>query len=780
MAVLLGTAGPAAAVTETASASDRNGGWLAYTDHSTSLGVGIDQDGRLSAELRHVLSSDARSGLIGEAWLQESAGGAKLTYNWIPADAEGRADRSRTIRKVFAAVDRNRWDDSKLSLGGGLEGQDGFLAAYLSHSLSGRRDLASLLDTTTTTESGVEGGRPFVDTIVTTTATDRYEKAFDWGIGIRAGRYVQDQQLRLALGADHEWGDNDARQTTLSVEAEKFFSGSPWSVTLRGEFLSRDDAGPSRDDDSRAWLILRRSFGKAPRRPSTYPVASLADAAKPPRSGVPTPPGTDAARAIPVAELSGAVAFQPAQGDDAAIQAATAGGAATSPATPAEPAVAAAQAAPAPTTRTEKRLVKTTVSMYADTYFKFDSAKLLPDATLGLDQMIKVLTDSGFQDQITLTGHTCDIGTEAYNDGLSLRRADSVKRYLVDKGGIAGTSIVAVGKGEREPKYPRTRAERHKNRRVDMEFLTYTEKEELFQVEIPAQLPPPGKPATAVPAGPAAPAGPTPATAADAAKGTAPGTRQAAGSDATSPAGIPTGVESAPPAAIAVRREVVELEPAWIRYGLLNTVPHKRTVDTYVTTLTRVSTTTTRSFGNRAPTASDDTFTLTSLAPSSLAVLANDSDPDGDSLSIEAVTQPLSGLVTIAGSTLTYTPAASAGNGSQHFTYTVGDGKGGKVTANVTIHLNIDGNRAPTALNDAYRVSGVNPSDLDVLANDSDPDGDPLSIQAFTQPDTGSVALSGNGFLFTPFVPFGTTTFTYTISDGRGGTATATVTLVDP
>ena len=72
---------------------------------------------------------------------------------------------------------------------------------------------------------------------------------------------------------------------------------------------------------------------------------------------------------------------------------------------------------------------------------------------------------------------------------------------------------------------------------------------------------------------------------------------------------------------------------------------------------------------------------------------------------------------------------------------------------------------------------------LNVLANDYDKDGDPLTIIAITQPRVAAVVIGAGGKSLT-YIPgsrcFSTDTFTYTISDGRGGTATATVTLIDP
>ena len=87
------------------------------------------------------------------------------------------------------------------------------------------------------------------------------------------------------------------------------------------------------------------------------------------------------------------------------------------------------------------------------------------------------------------------------------------------------------------------------------------------------------------------------------------------------------------------------------------------------------------------------------------------------------------------------------------------------------------------AVNDVYTVPCLTGAVLDVLANDSDKDGDPLTITSITQPPKAAISIGPNGktLIYTPLgVCFKTDTFTYTISDGKGGTATATVTLIDP
>lgn len=94
----------------------------------------------------------------------------------------------------------------------------------------------------------------------------------------------------------------------------------------------------------------------------------------------------------------------------------------------------------------------------------------------------------------------------------------------------------------------------------------------------------------------------------------------------------------------------------------------------------------------------------------------------------------------------------------------------------------VPSNRAPVAMGDVFVVSGINDSRLDVLANDSDPDGDALQIVSFTQPDAGQISLvdGGTGLLFDPSGIFFRSSFDYIVSDPSGATATAQVVLLDP
>jgi len=181
---------------------------------------------------------------------------------------------------------------------------------------------------------------------------------------------------------------------------------------------------------------------------------------------------------------------------------------------------------------------------------------------------------------------------------------------------------------------------------------------------------------------------------------------------------------------------------------------------------------------NRPPVANDNRFSVESdSSDNALDVLANDSDPDGDPLTIVSVSTPGNGSAVISGDVILYTPAAGF-VGTDTFTYTIDDGAGGQATATVTVEVTRP-NRPPEANDVTASTLRTQPVEIDVLANDSDPDGDPLEIIAFTQPANGVVTQVGNQLLYQPDqLFFGEDSFSYRISDGRGGEASAMV-LVD-
>jgi VCBS repeat-containing protein len=182
---------------------------------------------------------------------------------------------------------------------------------------------------------------------------------------------------------------------------------------------------------------------------------------------------------------------------------------------------------------------------------------------------------------------------------------------------------------------------------------------------------------------------------------------------------------------------------------------------------------------NDAPIANDDARTVTEdQAATALSVRSNDSDPDGDVLTITAVGNPPKGTASIVSNDIRYIPDANTW-GIDTFNYTVSDGHGGTDTATVTINVT-PVNDAPVAVNDVASVMDGPAVAIPVLANDKDVDGDPLRISGATGGTRGTVAITGGGTGLTydpnPLAS-GSDTFTYTIHDGHGRTDTATVTV---
>jgi OOP family OmpA-OmpF porin len=139
------------------------------------------------------------------------------------------------------------------------------------------------------------------------------------------------------------------------------------------------------------------------------------------------------------------------------------------PAQPAAPAAPAAPATPAPAARPAPASVRQAVVIQADALFDFDKSVLRPDGRKSLDDAVGKMKGVDLE-MVIATGHTDSVGTDAYNQRLSERRAAAVKEYLVSKG-IPASKITTIGKGESQPVATNKTAEgRQKNRRVDVEF----------------------------------------------------------------------------------------------------------------------------------------------------------------------------------------------------------------------------------------------------------------------------------------------------------------------
>jgi len=170
---------------------------------------------------------------------------------------------------------------------------------------------------------------------------------------------------------------------------------------------------------------------------------------------------------------------------------------------------------------------------------------------------------------------------------------------------------------------------------------------------------------------------------------------------------------------------------------------------------------------NTAPKAKDDTATTEYERAVSIDVLANDSDADGDDLTIDFITKPDNGTLQELNEKLLYTPN-NGFSGEDTFTYTITDGElESTASVTVTVKEQEEVNQAPTAKDDTATTKYERAVSIDVLANDSDVDGDTLTIDSFSRPNNGSVKQENGKLIYTPNNGFsGKDTFNYTITDG--------------
>lgn len=184
---------------------------------------------------------------------------------------------------------------------------------------------------------------------------------------------------------------------------------------------------------------------------------------------------------------------------------------------------------------------------------------------------------------------------------------------------------------------------------------------------------------------------------------------------------------------------------------------------------------------NKAPVAVNDVATTnedTAVVIPATTLVANDTDADGDTLVVAAVGTATHGTVTLAGGNVTFTPEADF-FGTATFAYTVSDGTS---TSTSTVSVTVKPvNDAPVAVAD----SAVTHMDRELLipvatllSNDTDVDGDALTVSQVSNAHDGTVELEGEAVRFTPTPGVaGAASFEYQVSDAHGATATGSVAI---
>jgi len=140
------------------------------------------------------------------------------------------------------------------------------------------------------------------------------------------------------------------------------------------------------------------------------------------------------------------------------------------PAAAAAPAAPEATPAPAAAPAVVPVPVSEKVTFAADAFFDFDKSVLKPEGKAKLDDVVSKLGSINLE-VIIAVGHTDSVGTDAYNQALSVRRAEAVKSYLIGKG-VDKNRVYTEGKGEKQPVADNKMSDgRAKNRRVEIEVV---------------------------------------------------------------------------------------------------------------------------------------------------------------------------------------------------------------------------------------------------------------------------------------------------------------------
>ncbi len=431
-------------------------------------------------------------------------------------------------------MDQNQWRDRKVTLGGGYELPEWFASGYASAGITGRRLVSSSETTTTATTTGADDTGQYTQDIFTTVTTREYDRAWNWGVGGRVGRFYDNVLVKLDGGLDYEWGDGGAHQATVSVGVDGSASRFDQVALVGQAYWTHGDAMPQ-TSDQRLLAMVRYEFGGPAWRPAR--IVNKVPVEMPPPAPTPSRQVAAAARAAGRRE---------AHGQDH---------------------------------RDGRRRRVLRIRPRDDQAGGPGRARRGHRADQG----------AGLRGQHPhQRPHARHRHRRVQPEAVATSRGRG--QGLLVAAGLPAERIIAEGMGEANPRFPNTAAERPKNRRVDIEFVTFETK--TVDVAVPAPPVPPAP--VAVPAAPAKPV-------------------------------------------VEWREEEIATEPTWLRRALHNPADHKRQVDVYRTReVTTATTEGARVYTNHPPVAVNDAYTVLRNSTTAFDVLANDHDPDGNPLTIVA------------------------------------------------------------------------------------------------------------------------------------------------
>lgn len=722
---------------------------VSYTGDDSRIGIGITEEGEFIGDFLKSFNSTYSSNFMAQGWYSDGAGGLELDYHWISGSPSEQdlieAAENYKINKLFLAIDQNTYDDRKISIGAGQERQDKFWNVNFSKATTNERLVSDVSTFEYNTLYGTIDGLDYMQEQTIETITSTYEQAYDWGIGARFGKYFDSGLIRLTGGLDYEKGDYNSDQLTASIDLEKYFSNSGHSIALSVRQLSKDGDFELDKNDTRAYLMYRYDFGKTYQPTERYEEIRVVD-----------------------------------------------------------------EEALAKLKEQRRVVVQNEINLSSMAFFDFDSSVLREDTIEALKDVVEKIKNETLGSKINIVGHTCSIGTEEYNQTLSENRAKAARDFFVANG-IDASLLLSSGKGETEPAFDNNnKQEQPKNRRVVVNFLTV--EKDFKEAEIAAEDVPVKwvkQPVKTAPSwlsralhNPAkhkrtvdvykyqqqrqvetlgdiiylnqAPVADDDSLSVFRNSGATFVDVLSNDADADSDTLTVTDVVQPANGSVVNNGTSLTYTP---NTGFIGTDVFEYTIDDGKGA--QDTATVTVEVLNNAPAASDDSATAVAGEQIVIDVLANDSDSDGGVLTIDSVTQPQNGTVVInSDGTVSY-QSNNGYIGNDSFSYTITDTDGGQSTANVSITVE-SGNNPPVANDDIYNVAMNGSLDFNPLENDSDPDGDAislLSVDSSALHGTLTVHEDGSMSYQAPLVFSGNDIFTYTIIDANGDTATATVTL---
>lgn len=732
---------------------------FAYAGDDTRLGIGIDNDGEIVADFLKSFNTSWHSNWMGELWVSDGAGGLKLDYHRI-AGADEEADlinneESLRIWKYFAAVDQNTFDDRKFTIGFGSEAHDKFWNVNLSSAITGSRLTSQVSSTVVNDIFGQLDGRDFVQAQTVETIIRNYEHPYDWGIGGRIGKYFENNLVRLTGGLDYEEGDFDSDQLTASINLEKYFKNTGHSLALSLEQIRKSGDFETDKDDTRANLMYRYDFGRNHLPTQVDEEVQVVDEDR-----------------LKQLELE------------------------------------------------NRQVVQNQVDLSSMAFFDLDKHAIRDDAAIELKTLVEKIKTTELASSINIIGHTCDIASDSYNLDLSAKRAASAKDFFVANG-IDADIVKTKGMGESQPAYDNEGPDQAKNRRVEITFLTI--EKDFVEVPIAEE----DKPMKWVKRKVDAPAAwinralRNPAQhkrTVDVYKYQETETNTTLGEivflnadplandDSRTMNRNAVGVvidvlsndtDADPDDVLVIDSTTAASNGTVVNNGnVITYTPNAGFVGTDTFTYTVIdgeggsdSATVTVTVINSGPIVSDETVNLEVGETITVDVLDNDTDPDGDDadLSLLNVSSNNSNLTVIDNGNGTISITALADSiGVSEISYSVSDADGATAPGTVTVTVSEVGtrNNAPVAADDAFFTTMNRSKTMNLLDNDSDPDGDQITLVSVDTTNTIGTVVDINADGTVTYVPpegwCGTTTFTYTITDGNlESTATVTITVLD-